>query len=253
MVISKEEFEKYDNDVGRAFIALQTKMKSLLKSADCGNLKNACIAQIHNPGGAELSQEWIDKISETESSDKLFDLLVRSPYWSWIDIRILEMIVEASENVQAQELLDNYKAVIFSKRLIDILPNCPSKAVKEKYYAKIVAKVENNFHEMTVADLSEFQSQFEEVIMDIKKRVCILDHLEKGCVEIHWYIPISCVDRAYQNAKAKSSQFNDLHLQYVRIGNYPCIPDPLKQANGISVSTTLDYAGKYAQIYSFII
>ena len=131
----------------------------------------------------------------------------------------------------AKVLLDNYKAVIFSKRLIDVLPNLPNKAVKEECYAIIVAKIEKNFHKMTVADLLEFQLQFEEVIMDIKNGVCILDHVVKGCVEVHWYIPISCVDRAYQNAKAKSSQFDDLHLQYVRTGNYPLIPDSPKQAN----------------------
>ena len=33
MVISKEEFQSYNNDVGRAFLELQTKMKKLLKGA----------------------------------------------------------------------------------------------------------------------------------------------------------------------------------------------------------------------------
>ena len=179
MVISKEEFQSYNNDVGRAFIALQTKMRALLKHADCGSLRIACVAQIHNPGGAELSQELVDKIFTTESSDKLFDLLVCTPYWSWIDIRILEAMVTASENNQARELLDNYKAVVFSKQLIDLLPNVPSKKVKERYYAKIITKIKKDPSNTTIADLLEFHSQLEVVIMDIKKGICILDHLKK--------------------------------------------------------------------------
>ena len=51
--------------------------------------------------------------------------------------------------------------------------------------------------------------------------------MEKGCIEVHWYIPTSCVDGAYRTAKVKCYQFNDLHLQYLKIGDYPVIHDPL--------------------------
>ena len=230
VVISKEEFQSY-NSVGKAFIVLQSNMITLLKDSDCGNLRRACIAQMHNPGGAELSEQSVDKISTAENVDDLFDLLVRTPYWSWIDIRIMEMMVAAAQNSQAQTLLDNYKAAIFSKRLLDLLPNVPSKEVKEKYYAKVVTKIKKDHSEVTVADLLEFQSQLEVVIMDINKGKCILEHLEKGCIEVHWYIPINCVDKAYQTARAKRYQFSSLQLQYLKIGHYPVIQDPIDQTD----------------------
>ena len=226
LVVSKEEFEKH-NDVGESFIVLQTKMRALLKKADCVDLRRACLAQMHNPGGVELSQNVVNKISITEKTDDLFDHLVITPYWSWIDIRILEVMVIASQNSKARQLLENYKAAVFSKRLIDLLPNVPSKEVKEKYYAKVITKIKKDHTEITIADLLEFQSQLEIVIMDIKRGVCILNHLKKGCVEAYWYIPTSCVDRAYQNAKLKCYHFNDLHLQYIKIGCYPVIHNPL--------------------------
>ena len=103
----------------------------------------------------------------------------------------------ASDVSQAQELLDNYKAAIFTKRLIDVLPNLPSKKVKEEYYTKIAAKLMKDPNEVTVAHLLEFQSQLEGVIMDIRKGICILEHLDRGCVETYWYIPTSLVDKAY--------------------------------------------------------
>ena len=202
-------------------------MRSLLKKSDCGDLRRACIAQMHNPGGAELSEDLVDKISIIENNDDLFDLFVRTPYWSWYDIRILEVMAVASENSQALQLLENYKAVVFSKRLIDLLPNVPSKEVKQKYYAKVITKIKKDHTEITIADVLEFQSQLEVVIMDIKKGKCILEHLEQGCVEAHWYIPSNCVDRAYQNAKLRCYQFNDLHLQYLKIGHHSVIYNPL--------------------------
>ena len=239
MVISKEGFQSFKNNVGNAFIALQTKMRELLKSANCNNLENACIAQQHNPRGVELSQKLIKEISTRESSEKLFDLLVNSPYWSWIEIRLLEALVIASENPQACELLDNYKAVVFSKRLFDLLPNVPKKKVKEKDYSKIKAKLNKDCNVITVADLLEFQSHLEDVIMDIKKGKCIIKHLKKGCMEIHWYIPTSCIKRAYWNARVKHYKFVELHLQYLKIGHNPVIHNPSIKTDVVSAQSYL--------------
>ena len=225
-IVSKEEFQNY-NHVGKAFIVLQTKMRRLLKKANCGDLRRACIAQMHNPDGAELTPNLIEKISLTQNIDDLFDLLVRTPYWSWIDIRILEMMVAASGISLAVKLLDNYKAAIFSKKLVDLLPNVFSREIDEERYTKVATKIQKDPKEMTVSDLLELQSKLEIDIMNIKKGICILEYLEKGCIEIHWYIPTSCVDGAYQTARVKCYQFNDLHLQYLKIGHYPVIHDPL--------------------------
>ena len=247
LVISKEEFDGY-NDVGKAFIALQTNMRRLLKRSDYGDLRRACITQMHNPGGAELSETMVGQISARKNIDELFDLLVCSPYWSWIDIRILEVMVVASNNPQAVELLKNYKDVVFSKKLIDLLPNAPSKKVKEEYYSKVVTKINQDHNEITVADLLKFQSQLEAVIMDIKKGICILEHLEKGCIEIQWYIPTSCIDGAYQSARIRCDQFNDLHLQYLKIGHYPVIHDPLASPDLVSAPSPPVNVGKLCNI-----
>ena len=247
LVISKEEFKSY-SDVGKAFIALQTKMRKLLKKSDCGDLRRACITQMRNPGGAKLSQNFTEQISKTQNIDDLFDLLVLSPYWSWIDIRILDMMVVASENPHAVQLLNNYKDVVFSKKLIDLLPNAPSKKVKEEYYAIVVTKVNKDPNTITVADLLEFQYQLEVVIMDIQNGICILEHLEKGCIELHWYIPASCVDGAYQSARLRCDQFNDLHLQYLKIAHYPVIHDPLASPDLIFAPSPPVNVGKICNI-----
>lgn len=252
LVISKEEFESY-GDVGKAFIKLQTKLCIILKNENFPAVRRACITQMHNPGGAELSEKLINQISSKQNIDDLFDELVQSPYWSWIDIRILEVMVIASENSLAAEILSNYKAVVFSKKIIDLLPNVPSKKVKEEYYSKMLAKVNQDHNEMTVADLLKFQSQLEAVILDIKKGICILEHLENGCIEVHWYIPNDYVDGAYQTARVKSYCFNHLHLQCLKIGHYPVIYDPLANSKVVtSAPSPSVYVGKLCNIISSV-
>ena len=232
IVISKGDFQAYNNDVGTAFIVLQTNMRPLLKCANCADLRNACIIQKKTPYGPKLSEELLQTISTTESSDKLFDLLVESDYWSWIEIRVLEAMVTASQNPDAHELLENYKAVIFSKRLLDVLPKMPCKEVKEKYYDKVVAKIQKGSSDILVSDLLDFQPHLEDVIMDITKGNLILKHVKKGCMEVYWYFPTSCVDRAYKNAaRVKHCQFSKFHLQSLKIGHNPLIYYQLNQTD----------------------
>ena len=223
-------------------------MKALFKKADFGDLRRACIAQVNNPDGAELTPNLVEKISVTQNIDDLFDLLVRSPYWSWIVIRILEMMVAASGILLADELLENYKAVVFSKKLIELLPNVFGKDLPEEFCTKVVSKIQKDPKTMTVADLLGLQSKLEIDIMNIKKGTCILEHLEKGCVEIHWYIPTSCVDGAYQNARVRCYQFKDLHLQYLKIGHYPVIHDPLASPDLVSAPSPPVNVGKLCNI-----
>ena len=246
LVISKIEFGSY-KDVGKAFIALQTKMKALFKKADFGDLRRACIAQMHNPGGAKLSPKLVKQITATQRIDDLFDLLVCSPYWSWIDIRMLEAMVIASDNPQAAELLGNYKAVVFSKKMIELLHNMFSKEIEDDY-TKMVTKIKKDPEEMTVGDLLDLQSKLEVEIMDIKKGISILEHWEKGCVEIHWYIPTNCIDKAYHTARLRCYQFKDLHLQYLKIGHYPVIHDPLASPDIVSAPSPPVNVGKLCDV-----
>ena len=210
---------------------LTSKLKLLLVKTDFSNIQRSCIEQINTPNGAQLTPDLVARINSCENVTMLFKVLAESPYWSWIDVRLLQVMAAASVLVEAIQLLSSYRNAIFSKKLIDLLPNAPTKEVKEVYYTKLVTKVNKSPEEMTVADLLEFQTQLEEVLLDIKKGICILEHIENGCIKVHWYIPTSCVDEAYHTAVVRSYQFSDLHLQCLKIGHYPTIYDPLASPN----------------------
>ena len=220
--------------ISEAFVFLTSQLKLLLAKTDFSNVKRSCIEQINTPNGAQLPPELVKKVNSCENITMLFEVLAQSAYWSWIDVRLLKVMAAASGLIQAIQLLESYTKTIFSKKLFDVLPNAPSKEVKEKYYTKIVTKLNKNSNEMTVADLIEFQSQLETVLLDIKQGICILEHLEKGCIEVHWYIPTSCVDKAYETARARCYQFNDHQLLYLKVECYPVIHDPLALPNAVS-------------------
>ena len=201
-------------------------MTMLLRCADFFIIRRACIEQIHTPSGAHLPQDVVKDIKASRNVDMMFDTLAESPYWSWIDVRLLEAMAVSSDISKAIGLLESYKNAIFTKKLKDLLPNLPSKEVKEQFYSKIVAKLDKSPNEITVWDLVESQSQLEEVILGISNGTCILEHLEKGCIEVHWYIPTCCVDDTYQSALQNCDKFQSISLLHLQIGDYPVIYQP---------------------------
>ena len=173
-----------------------------------------------------MPQNVVQKIKNAEILDALLDTLTDTKYWSWIDLRLLETLVVASGSTTAQDIVKKYKATVFSKKLVDVLPNMPNKEIRDAYFTKIISKVGKNSDEITVGDLVKLRSKLESVIMDINKGTCVLEHIEDGCIEIHWYTPTHHIDHAYKNACLRRHKFHELCLLSLQIGNYPVLHDP---------------------------
>ena len=218
-------------------------------------IRRACIAQIKSPNGAQLPPDVVQKIQNAENLDALLDILTATEYWSWIDLRLLEALVVASNSSAAQDVVDKYKATVYSKKLIDILPTAPSKEIRDAYFSKIVSKVGKNSDEITVADLIEFRSKLESVIMDINNGTCVLEHISDGCIEIYWFIPTHYIHHAYKTACLKRHIFHQLNLLYLQIGNYPVLLDPLtvpSSQDAVTKPSPPVTAGMYFSMYIII-
>ena len=245
--------------VRAAFIYLTSNVSKLLQNEDFPTIRRSCIEQINTPSGAQLSPDIVQKIKSTKNLNSLLDILVESPYWSWIDLRLLEGIVIASGSSVAQCLLQDYQNVVFSKKLLEVLSSVPNKEVKDTYYSKIVSKIKKDLKEIIISDLLKFQSELESVIMELKNGTCALARIEGGCIEIEWFIPMHCIDHAYNSACLKRHKFQSLSLQYLQIGSYREIYDPSIQLH-LSETTVVDLplpnsAGKitiYVCMYIFI-
>ena len=214
------------NTVSEAFAFLTSKMRSHLAKTEFSDLRRVCIEQMKTPSGAQLSPDLLIKVKSSENITVLFDALAESPCWSWIDIRLLSVMAAASGLVESIELVAKYRQSVFSRKLIDIIPNAPSRKVKNVYHSKLVTKLDKEANELTVSDLLEFQNELEEVILDINTGLCVLDHVQGGCIEVHWFIPTYCTGGAYKSARQRWDKFEEFSLLYIQIGDYPIIHGP---------------------------
>ena len=214
------------NNVRTAFVYLTSNVSRLLQKEDFCIIRRSCLEQINTPGGVQLSSDMVQKIKAANNLNALLDTLAESPYWSWIDLRLLEAMVTASSSSVAKDLLTSYQNGVFSKKLLEVLPNVPNKEVREEYYSKVVSKIKKDLEQITVSDLLEFQSELETVIMDLKGGTCALTRIEEGCIEVHWLVPTHCIDHAYKSACLNRHKFHTLDLQYLQIAAYGKIFDP---------------------------
>ena len=219
------DISKFDS-IGEAFISLTSNVSKLLQNEDFYSIRRSCIEQMKTPSGAQLSLDIIQRIKAADNLNYLLDILVDCPYWSWIDLRLLEAMVAASGSRVAKGFVNSYRKAVFSKKLLEVLPSIPNTEVKDAYYSKIVSKVHKNVDQIIVEDILMFRNQLETVIMDIASGTCSLACIKEGCIEIHWVVPTHCIDHAYKSACLNRHRFFKFHLQYLQIGTHKKIYDP---------------------------
>ena len=232
------------DSITEIFISLTSNVSKLLQNEDFPAIRRSCIEQMKTPSGAQLSPDVIQKIKAASDLNSLLDILVDSPYWSWIDLRLLEAMVAASGSGIAKGFLKSYRNAIFSKQLLEVLPSIPNTEVRDAYYSKIVSKVQKDLEKIIVFDLLRFQSQLEMEIMNIGSGTCSLAGIKEGCIEIHWLIPTHCIDHAYRSACLKRHEFSKFHLQYLQIGTYRTIYDAsvLRYSQSTTAEISLPFA-----------
>ena len=223
-----QDFSVFKNNIAKAFVRLISVITELLEKlkSKFPIMRRACISQIRTPEGAKLPPIVVEQINATTNLDELLKVLEVSPYWSWIDLRLLEALVTASGSAAAEKTIANYKAVIFSKKLNEVLPYIPRKEIRDEYFSKIVSKLNKDADDVTVADLLSYQSALEKVIMGIGDGTCALEHFEYGCIMIYLYIPNCHAEHAYHAASSQLHKFCDLDLNYLQIGSYSKIFNP---------------------------
>ena len=217
------------DDISTAFSLLTAEISKLLKKADFSTLRRTILQHRKTPRGVQFPDDLHQRIKEAQKLETLLDELADSDYWNWVDLRLLDALIVSSGIREAKVLVDKYKEAIFPKKLSEVLDKLPlpqQKEQKEAYTTRVGSKIQKEPDEITVADLSHYCGILESVIMDINKGSCVLEHLDTGCLEIHWLIPSHCRFHAYKSALNNRHRFCEIHLQYLHIEPYPPIYDP---------------------------
>ena len=179
-------FTKFENDVFRAFRKLfdvfQIEACSDTYVVHFPHIRRLCLCSAH--------ENFKPLIRNVQNMESLFDLLAENKlHCNWIKIGFLEVI--ASRSKILENVLKNYEAVFFSKKLQEIWAHLPHRYIRNKYYEKLKATFDDKDPDnTTVREITEYCTSL--LPTDLDDFIIELSH---KCLSITWLIPS---DKVYQ-------------------------------------------------------
>ena len=215
-------------------------MLEILSEAEFSSLRRACLENVNIVGGGiTLPNNLKGNIRNTQNLKELFDELCGTPYWNWMNIKMLTKMARASRLPAATRLIQQYKDEVYSRKLIDVLREIPNLKISSTSYSKAKEKWNKNLNDVTINDLVNHWSEVEK-IFNVEEPTVLLDSLLGGSIEIHWLIPTELVEHTYQSISNNISLMIKCDILYFDIEGHVMKPEPdtPTTANSMFISYT---------------
>ena len=211
--------------IANAYTKLLKLLCSVLQNYDISALRMALINQANAPDGVQFDKCLKDEIKSAKSSTELLSTFGEFCCCNWLDIRLLEVL--ANDLPKAVEIIEAYKQFLSAKLLTEVIPKKLSELEKRMQYVTAVStKVNMDPEKITVGDFVKHCWRIEEVVFDLGKQILNIQHVDKGCLEINFTVPVQCSFDAYKMALYNQHEFYTINLMHIEIGKHPLIYDP---------------------------
>ena len=208
-----------DEDVDLAFLKLSAFVTEAIKDANFSGLQRAAIERANSSKMLPKSEEIVPIIKAADSFQKLCTLLANTPYWNFLDIRILEAMATASMIPVAQEIIEKFKKVFYSLTLSKAVPYIPVCKQPITNHITIEEDLEVDPRKMTIEELHKHRFYLETEVLKTGKDTLICYRIIIGSLVILWQMHIDHAYKAYtslghyQLSLAKSTLLiNDIEL-----------------------------------------
>ena len=206
-------------DVDECFSHFTAAMFDILSKAKFTSLRRACLENSNTAYGLTLSKDLKNSIAVAQNLDHLFDVLCDSPYWNWMNIKMLTKMAHASHLKAATELIDQYKHEVYSRKLIDVLQHIPDLNISDSDYIRAKEKWKKDLNDITVNDLVTHWYEVEK-IFNVEEPTILLDKVINGSIVIHWLIPTELVEHICQSINNCIFTVVNLDILYFDIGGH---------------------------------
>ena len=223
----KKKFEECESLVN-AFIMLTSEVKKFITKGDFSSVKQSCLAQCNNPGGAKLPKSLIQRIRKCSDYNSLIESLGTTAYWNVFDIRLLEGMATASLQENARTVISIFKKVVYSQSISKYFQrssfDSPNKDQQDiSFYTKIKERCDKDPESFTIGDVVSHRNYLEKRKLGIEGFVAFLGY-DWGSLIFFWLIPTTMVHYAYNSAKTR--QFFPDGIISLEIFGYPAITFP---------------------------
>ena len=207
--------EKFsESDVEASFLYLLSKLEALWSDADCFNeLKKMCERD------NLLTDKLKSDVNNVNSLEEFVTLLARSPFCTWLELRILKRMAKVAEVPEATHMIDVFEKCVHSRKCSEVEAYFREKYINPDHLTLVEAKLNQNANDLMVCDLIEYCHKLESILKIPPKSTAVVAYKE-GCLKICFAIPTYCCLHAYEIAKINYFRLRPIHIQYLQIGTF---------------------------------
>ena len=183
----------------------------MIKNCNLDALQGACVETVSSPN-AFMPTEIIPEIEAAETFHGLCIMLAETPYWNFLDTRMLEAMATASMIPAAQESMENYKKTFFSMKLSEVKPYIPVLHLKRDY-TQVEEVLDKDPREFTIWELHKHRFYLETELFKTGSGTLRYYRIMLGSLIIVWQIHVDDVYQAYSSLKDSQLPSHIFHLR----------------------------------------
>ena len=172
--------------------------------------------------GQNIVGDHEEEITQCGSIDGIFLILRKYRYWSFLNCKILQQIINKLGTENSKDCLKKYMSDFkdYCKRSIFHVPSqvFDKKAKRPKFAVKLTHTVKN-----TLENILQAQRKIAE-ILGVRSSALYLCSIEKGCVKVHFQIPHCMAERVFPPSTEQLTALGEASIQFLEFDGkqYSC-------------------------------
>ena len=192
------------------------KLEALWREVDLDSLKRICRRDIR------FSDELIKRLNSANNLGETFDLLSKTPFCTWLEIRILKRMAKTAKIPEATQLIQIFEDCVHSRKCSEVKFHLNKKYIHPDHLTSVHLKFNKNSKKWIVSQLIEYCHELE-TISNLPADSSTPTNYQDGCLEVYIVIPNYCSLHAYKVAQKNFFKLRYTHIQYLQIGKFPKI------------------------------
>ena len=209
--IYKQNFIK--NDIESSFVFMLSKLKELWKDVEFSHLKDACLWDMR------LSDELRQNLKSVKNLTEMFELLSRTHFCTWLEIRILQSLADVAGVDKAIQILNTFEDCVYSRKCSEVIIHFKERYINPYHFSTVRTKLNKNAKCLIVGDLIKYCHKLESFLNQHKSSA--FKSSKTGCLELCLVIPEYWHLHAYEVAKNRFLRLRHFNIQYLQIGTLP--------------------------------
>ena len=202
-----------EDDVETSFEYMLNRLKDLWSVMKLSDLKDA------SKQDGRFSDKLKNDLESADNSERIFDVLLKSPFCTWLEIRILKSIAKVGNIPEATQMIHLFDKCVYCKSYSEALKHFKKQQYIDLDLALVCVKFNKNVMYLTVADLIECCQNLEGILK--LQNLSALVGSKTGCLEVFLVIPKDHCAHAYEAAKYHFLKLRPLNIQFIQIGTDP--------------------------------